>query len=61
MGYEIIKQIATMFYIKCSKYSKEELTQNFRDILFDEVIEECIAMDMINSSMADELTNNDVL
>ena len=53
--YEIIKDIATMFYIKCSKYPKEQLTQNFRDILFDEVIEECIAMGIINSSM-EELT-----
>lgn len=61
MGYEAIKEIATMFYIKCSKYPKEMLTQEFRDVLFDEVIEECIAMDIINSSMADELTNKDVL
>ena len=54
MGYEIIKQIATMFYIKCSKYQKEQLTNNFRDILFDEVIEECIAMGIINESMTEK-------
>ena len=53
--YEMIKDIATMFYIKCSKYPKEQLTNDFRDILFDEVIEECIAMGIINSSM-EELT-----
>ena len=53
--YETIKDIATMFYIKCSKYPKEQLTQNFRDIIFDEVIDECIAMGIINSSM-EELT-----
>ena len=56
MGYEVIKEIATMFYIKCSKYPKEELTKNFRDVLFDEVIEECVEMDIINSSMVEELT-----
>ena len=53
--YEMIKDIATMFYIKCCKYPKEQLTNDFRDILFDEVIEECIAMGIINSSM-EELT-----
>lgn len=51
--YEIIKDIATMFYIKCSKYPKEQLTQNFRDILFDEVIEECVEMGIINESMTE--------
>ena len=53
--YEMMKDVAMMFYIKCSKYPKEQLTQNFRDILFEEVIDECIAMGIINSSM-EELT-----
>ncbi len=61
MGYEVIKEIATMFYIKCSKYPKEMLTQDFRDVLFDEVIEEFAEMVIINSSMAEELTTQDVL
>ena len=34
--YEAIKQIATRFHIKCSKYSKEELTMQMRELLFDE-------------------------
>lgn len=54
MGYEAIKEIATMFYIKCSKYPKEMLTQDFRDILFDEVIEECAEMAIINESMTEK-------
>lgn len=53
MGYEAMKEIATMFYIKCSKYPKEMLTQEFRDVLFDEVIEECVEMDIINESMTE--------
>ena len=51
----MMKDVAMMFYIKCSKYPKEELTNDFCDILFEEVIDECIAMGTINRSM-EELT-----
>lgn len=46
--YEAIKQIATMFYIKCSKYPKEELTIQLREILFDEAFNEFSTMAKIN-------------
>ena len=51
--YEAIKDIATRFYIKCSKYPKEELTIQMREILFEEAFDEFCAMDHINSKTAE--------
>jgi hypothetical protein len=51
--YEAIKQIATRFHIKCSKYSKEELTMQMREILFDEAFNEYCTMENINSKLAE--------
>lgn len=51
--YETIKHIATLFYIKCSKYTKEELTSEFRDTLFDEVFNEYCTMESVNSKLAE--------
>lgn len=51
--YEAIKQIATMFYIKCSKYKKEELTIQMREILFEEAFNEYRTMESINSKLAE--------
>ena len=53
--YDAIKQIATMFYIKCSKYKKEELTISMRELLFDEAFNEFCTMDSINSKTAEML------
>ena len=51
--YEAIKNIATRFYIKCNKYSKEELTIQMREILFDEAFGEFCKMERINSQVAE--------
>ena len=51
--YEAIKDIATRFYIKCSKYPKEELTIRLREILFGEAFNEFCTMERINSKAAD--------
>lgn len=47
--YEAIKDIATRFYIKCSKYPKSELTIQLREILFEEAFNEFCTMESINS------------
>ncbi len=51
--YEAIKHIATVFYIKCSKYKKEELTIQLREILFEEAFNEFCTMENINSKLAE--------
>lgn len=51
--YEAMKHIATAFYIKCNKYTKEELTLEMRDILFDEAFEEYCTMVNINSLLSE--------
>lgn len=51
--YEAIKNIATRFYIKCSKYKKEELTIQMREILFDEAFNEFCTMESINNKAAE--------
>lgn len=51
--YEAIKDIATRFYIKCSKYKKEELTIQMREILFDEAFNEFCTMSSINNKAAE--------
>ena len=51
--YEAIKDISTRFYIKCSKYKKEELTIQMREILFDEAFNEFCTMESINSQAAE--------
>lgn len=45
--YEAIKLIATMYYNKCRKYTKEELTPELQDVLFDEAYEEYCTMESI--------------
>ena len=54
--YEAMKHIATVFYIKCNKYKKEELTLELRDILFDEAFNEYCTMNAINSKLNEGLT-----
>lgn len=51
--YEAIKDISTRFYIKCSKYSKEELTIQLREILFEEAFDEFCTMESVNSKIAE--------
>lgn len=46
--YEDIKWIANQFRIKCSKYSKEELTPELCDILFDEAYKEYCTINETN-------------
>lgn len=51
--YDVIKQIATMFHIKCSKYKKEELTIRMREVLFDEAFNEFVMMYDTNNKTAE--------
>lgn len=51
--YEAIKQIATRFYIKCSKYPKEELTIQLREILFEEAFNEFCTMERVNNKLTE--------
>lgn len=51
--YDAIKHIANSFQIKCSKYPKEELSPDFRDILFEEAFNEYAEMENINSKLAE--------
>ena len=51
--YDAIKDIATRFHIKCSKYPKEELTIQMREVLFDEAFNEFVAMYDINNKTAE--------
>lgn len=55
--YDAIKHIANSFQIKCSKYPNEDLTPDFRDILFDEAFNEYATMEHINSKLAERETN----
>ena len=52
--YDAIKQISTMFYIKCNKYSKEELTFPLRETLFNEAFNEFCTMNSINNELTSE-------
>ena len=47
--YDTVKDIAFMFWIKCSKYPKEALTKEFCDKLFDEALSEYRTMHRINA------------
>lgn len=47
--YEDMKWIADAYRIKCSKYTKEELTPELCDVLFDEAYNEYCMMNHINS------------
>ena len=47
--YEDIKWIADAYRIKCSKYTKEQLTPELLDILFDEAFKEYCMINHINS------------
>lgn len=55
--YDAIKHIANSFQIKCSKYPKDELSPDFRDILFDEAFNEYAEMENINSKLAEREAN----
>ena len=59
--YDAIKHIANSFQIKCSKYPNEELSPDFRDILFDEAFEEYAEMNYINSRLTERETNETLL
>lgn len=52
MLYDVIKDITMSFYNKCSKYSKEQLTPEFCDMLFDETVNEQCMINKINSAEA---------
>lgn len=43
-----IKQIAMSFHFKCNKYSKEQLTSDLCDRLFDEAVTEYCTREKIN-------------
>lgn len=51
--YEAIKEIATRYHIKCEKYSKEELTIQLREMLFDEAFNEFCTMVGVNNKLAE--------
>lgn len=51
--YEDIKWIANQYRIKCSKYSKEELTPELCDILFDEAFRAYCIINEINSKLSE--------
>ena len=51
--YEAIKDISTRFYIKCNKYTKEELTIQMREILFEEAFNEFCTMESVNGKAAE--------
>jgi hypothetical protein len=53
--YEAIKDIATRFYIKCSKYKKEELTFELRETLFKEAYNEFCTMVSVNNTFAERV------
>lgn len=53
--YEDIKWIANAFRIKCSKYTKEQLTLELCDILFDEAFKEYCNINAINSLCAEKM------
>jgi len=57
--YEAIKHIATVFYIKCNKYSKEELTLELREKLFAEAFNEFRTMVAINNNLAERSVENE--
>lgn len=51
--YEAIKDIATRYQIKCSKYPKEELSYKLCEILFEEAFNEFHMMNSVNSKLAE--------
>lgn len=53
--YEDIKWIADAYRIKCSKYTKEELTPDLCDELFKEAYNEYMTMNYINSLSSEKV------
>ena len=51
--YDAIRDIATRFHIKCSKYPKEELTIQMREVLFNEAFNEFVMMYDTNNKTAE--------
>ena len=45
----VIKEIAVLFFLKCSKYPREQLNREFIDDLYNETIHEFCMMNMINN------------
>ncbi len=45
---QIMKDVAMLFYTKCTKYKQEELTQELRDVLFKEAVSEVVQTNEIN-------------
>ena len=54
--YNVTKQIAMSFLIKCNKYSKEQLTSDLCDKLFDESVMEYCTREKINFGEVEEET-----
>lgn len=53
--YELIKDIANAFQIKCSKYKAEELSPTLRTVLFNEAIVELNVMTTVNEKSREQL------
>lgn len=56
--YNTIKDIAMLYQIKCSKYAKEDLTNELCDVLFDETLAEYQTMNEINRLSCEMMKNN---
>lgn len=54
--YNVTKQIAMSFLFKCNKYSKEQLTSDLCDMLFDEAVTEYCTREKINFGEVEEVT-----
>ena len=52
--YEDIKWIANNYRIKCDKYSKEDLTPELCDQLFDKAFNEYCTINKINKSLSEQ-------
>lgn len=58
--YKVMKDVANAFQIKCSKYKVAELTPEFRNVLFDEALNETLSMSDINGIGRDIYKNKAV-
>ena len=56
--YNTIKDIAMLYQIKCSKYAKEDLTNELCEVLFDETLAEYQTMNEINRLSCEMMKNN---
>ena len=49
---EFMKEVAVCFYIKCSKYEKEQLTSALIDLLYEEAFDEACTRMKVNNAVA---------